>query len=61
MIYKEISGEEYWKLRERTGAYLVLSFNYKVWYLNGKRYGTEEEWQVALEELWVKEIKDLVV
>ena len=37
MIYKEISYEEYWNLRDQTGAYLVLWSNGdKAWYLHGK-------------------------
>ena len=131
MIYTEISGKDYYRLRNTTGAYLVLWSNgtkewylhgnfhredgpaiegangTKQWYLHGERhredgptveladgdkfwhldgflhredgpavewadgaeewwlheiqYQTEEEWQIALEELKKKEIKDLIV
>ena len=108
MIYKEISEEDYRKLQDTSGAYLVISSNgSKSWYLHGKRhredgpaiewangdkywyfnglrhredgpaiewldgtkewylhgiwYGTKKEWEIALEELWAKEIKDLIV
>ena len=33
----------------------------KEWYIHGEYYGTEEEWQIALDELRAKEIKDLIV
>ena len=33
----------------------------KFWYIHGKKYETEEEWEVALYELKAKEIKDLIV
>ena len=56
MIYKEISGKDYLKLRDTTGAYLVLSFNYKVWYLNGLYHrddGPAVEWANGAKAWWL--------
>ena len=56
MIYKEIPAKEYCNLRDRTGAYLVLSFNYKVWYLNGlphREDGPAVEYDGGAKQWWL--------
>jgi len=57
MIYKKISGKDYLKLQDKTGAYLLLWPNgSKSWYLNGlyhRENGPAIEWADGRKNWWV--------
>jgi len=57
-------SKEWWIHGERhceDGPAVEWADGYKEWWIHGKEYETEEEWQIAIEQLRIKEIKDQIV